>query len=109
MMKEAWEKAWDETPPEVRRRTQRWGPPKSKGQWACRLNGERNQCGTCGHFFTGTKSFDRHRTGPWGKQGVPSKRRCLTIPEMIEKGFTRNEYFYWTIDGASVDDENGAS
>lgn len=106
MMKEAWEKAWDETPWELRRRVQRWGPspinPETKKtKWACRLKGERNQCPTCGDFFSGLESFDAHRTGLDGKTQKGKRRaegpgRCLTLAEMRENGFVRNEYFYWT-------------
>ena len=104
-MKESWEKAWDEAKPEERRRCQRWGTPtgwnpKTKsGKWARRLKGERCQCGTCGHFFSEGKAFDAHRTGPFGKPGTPSKRRCLTLAEMANAGFGRNENFYLTKDG----------
>lgn len=88
-----WEIAWNEATVAERKTVRRWtyGVKNRSG-----LRGGRNQCPTCGEFFAGLEAFDAHRTGDWGKPKKPSKRRCLTLAEMVAEGFTRNEYFYLT-------------
>ena len=39
-------------------------------------------CRACGVAFRGVREFDVHRTGP------SAERRCLTTPEMSERGLT---------------------
>ena len=45
-----------------------------------KLRGEECLCTTCGWFFSGERSFDAHRTGPYGDPANP--RRCKTGAEM---------------------------
>jgi uncharacterized C2H2 Zn-finger protein len=51
---------------------------------------EVNQCPTCGELFNSFYAFDCHRTGDYGKN-----RRCLTIPEMLDKGMGINYQKRW--------------
>ena len=101
-----WPEAWDDATWEQKRTVIRWRP------WVKRNahigKDSLNQCPTCLEFFYSVRSFDAHRTGSFGKPGVPSKRRCRTIPEMLEKGLVRNEYFYWMRKGM-LDDAEDAS
>lgn len=43
-------------------------------------------CQTCGHFFSGTTAFDKHRVG----KHEPYERRCLGPDEMRAKGMVDN-------------------
>ena len=52
---------------------------------------ERCQCTVCGLYFLGEQAFDAHRVG---KVGTP-KRRCLTVPEMQRRGFSRTPRGNW--------------
>ncbi len=54
------------------------------------LRGDRNQCGSCGELFNSTFSFDKHRTGEFGKD-----RRCKTKEEMIAAGMDKNTAGFW--------------
>ena len=54
------------------------------------LKGNHNQCQGCKEYFNSTGAFDKHRTG---KHGVD--RRCRTVEEMIEIGFSLNAAGYW--------------
>jgi hypothetical protein len=54
-----------------------------------RLTGQRNQCPTCGKYFSRTSGFVKHRIGPFGDGplGTSPKRRCMTDEEMRKYGF----------------------
>jgi hypothetical protein len=54
------------------------------------LKGDRNQCQGCKEYFNSTGAFEGHRTG---KHGVD--RRCRTVDEMIEKGYSKNKLGFW--------------
>jgi hypothetical protein len=54
------------------------------------LKGDRNQCSGCNEYFNSTGAFEGHRTG---KHGVD--RRCRTVDEMIEKGYSKNKLGFW--------------
>jgi hypothetical protein len=54
------------------------------------LKGDRNQCTGCNEYFNSTGSFEGHRTG---KHGVD--RRCRTVEEMIERGYSKNKLGFW--------------
>jgi hypothetical protein len=61
-----------------------------------RLSGGRCRCSACGLYFTGTREFDRHRTGPYAKQGEwHGKRRCLSLLELQERGWRMNDRGFW--------------
>jgi hypothetical protein len=55
-----------------------------------KLTGDRNQCQGCKQFFNSTAAFDKHRTGQHGVD-----RRCLTEPEMLDKGMAKNSAEFW--------------
>lgn len=91
-----WGIAWQAATVEQRKTVRRWKAGFSKDPHRNGMRGDRNQCPTCGEFFASTSAFDKHRTGPWGKaDGTPSKRRCLTVQEMVDKGFLKNATDYW--------------
>jgi hypothetical protein len=54
------------------------------------LRGDRNQCPACHCYFNSTTAFEKHRTGSYGVD-----RRCLTVPEMEDKGMVINEAGFW--------------
>ena len=54
------------------------------------LKGDRNQCQSCKEYFNSTGAFEGHRTG---KHGVD--RRCRTVNEMIERGYSKNKLGFW--------------
>ena len=54
------------------------------------LKGDRNQCQSCKEYFNSTGAFEGHRTG---KHGVD--RRCRTVGEMIERGYSKNKLGFW--------------
>ena len=54
------------------------------------LKGDRNQCQSCKEYFNSTGAFEGHRTG---KHGVD--RRCRTVDEMIERGYSKNKLGFW--------------
>jgi hypothetical protein len=56
-----------------------------------KLNGQRNQCPTCGEYFTRNSVFDKHRTGNF----VPPQRRCLSPAEMVSKGMFLGNDGFW--------------
>ena len=61
-----------------------------------RLTGGRCQCSQCGLFFTGTREFDRHRTGSFGEIGqCNGDRRCLSVPELEARGWQMTERGFW--------------
>jgi hypothetical protein len=55
-----------------------------------KLNGQHNQCPTCGEYFRSNSSFDDHRTGAFGKD-----RRCLTTAEMVAEGMILGPTGFW--------------
>jgi len=55
-----------------------------------KVRGDRNQCAGCGELFNSSFAFDKHRTGEFG-----TKRRCLTVDEMLDKGMGKNTSGYW--------------
>lgn len=61
-----------------------------------RLTGGRCQCVACGMFFTSRREFDRHRTGDYARPGEwQGNRRCLTLAELLAKGWRTNERGLW--------------
>jgi hypothetical protein len=68
-------------------------PPSNglfRGKAHPRLNGQRNQCGSCGELFHSNAVFDAHRTGRY----EPDERRCLTATQMQARGFTCPDGFW---------------
>lgn len=63
----------------------------------------RAECRACTLFFNSTRSFDRHRTGTYR----PNTRRCLTIDEMMAKGFTKNAKGWWGVGLRNSQEEGG--
>ena len=59
-----------------------------------RLAGQRNQCPTCGMYFTSTHAFDNHRTGTY----TPQRRRCLSVDEMHDARMAPNAAGFWRIE-----------
>lgn len=60
------------------------------------LTGKRCQCAACGEYFNGVQPFERHRAGRFAKPGAwQGNRRCLTVPEMVARGFIRNAAGFW--------------
>jgi hypothetical protein len=65
-----------------------------------KLTGHRCQCRACGEYFSRERVFDRHRIGAHGVN-----RRCLTVTEMVARGWCRNTAGFWILtllDGAGV-------
>ena len=54
------------------------------------LNGDHNQCPTCGEYFNSTFAFDKHRIGAFVVD-----RRCRTVAEMQEAGMALNAGNWW--------------
>ena len=54
------------------------------------LNGDHNECPTCGQYFNSTFAFDKHRIGAFGKD-----RRCMTVEQMVEAGMVKNAGDWW--------------
>ncbi len=50
-----------------------------------------NFCRACGKDFTSEKYFDGHRKGSY----MPMARRCLTVPELITKGYDLDDNERW--------------
>ncbi|HVN45988.1 MAG TPA: hypothetical protein VMT66_12230 [Steroidobacteraceae bacterium] len=57
------------------------------------LTGNRCRCAACGEHFNSSSMFDLHRVGDWKDSGA--NRRCLSVPEMIAKGYLRNAAGFW--------------
>ena len=56
-------------------------------------------CPTCGEDFNGIRLFDAHRVGRHAylyDAEHPDGRRCLTLEEMLAKGWQRNRFGRWT-------------
>jgi len=62
-----------------------------------KLTGDHNQCPSCSEYFNSTTAFDTHLIRPYPGRGV---RICLTVPEMLTKGMSKNKGDWWI---ASVD------
>jgi len=63
-----------------------------------------NFCRPCGQDFNGLTLFDAHRVGKHeytyieGLQMKPRRidgRRCLSVDEMLEKGWVQNQRWRW--------------
>ena len=59
------------------------------------LSGRACQCATCGEFFNSDTMFGRHRVGHYERGSTPSSRRCLSVAEMLAKGWARNRRGLW--------------
>jgi hypothetical protein len=58
-----------------------------------------NECGKCGCDFNSIRLFDAHRVGKHAYlylAGLPDGRRCLTVDEMLNRGWTTNANGRWT-------------
>lgn len=51
------------------------------------------RCMECGEYFNSSGTFSRHRTGDWDDRGA--NRRCLTIAEMVAKGWEKSKSGHW--------------
>jgi len=60
---------------------------------AHRLTGSRCRCSTCGEVFNSVSTFDRHRVGAWQERGA--LRRCLTVYEMVIRGWSVTARGFW--------------
>lgn len=60
-----------------------------------KLTGNRCQCKGCGEYFNSAHTFDHHRVGHFAPINRPSTRRCLSVVEMLAKGWLRNEAGFW--------------
>jgi hypothetical protein len=58
---------------------------------ALTLTGHRNQCTGCNEYFNHDYGFDRHRVG----KHTRNHRRCLSVAEMVTKGFSKNAKGFW--------------
>ncbi len=54
------------------------------------LTGDRCQCTVCSLYFNSDYAFCKHRVG----RHMPMERRCLTEPEMLEKGMALVGHFW---------------
>lgn len=57
------------------------------------LTGNRCLCRECGEYFNSAWGFTEHRVGGWGNHG--HDRRCLTVDEMLKRGWSLNEAGFW--------------
>ena len=64
---------------------------KTESKMALTLTGHRNQCTDCDEYFNHEYGFDRHRIG----KHRGSQRRCLSVAEMVKKGFSKNAKGFW--------------
>jgi len=55
-----------------------------------KVSGDRNQCTGCDELFNSSASFEKHRTGDFGKD-----RRCMSVEEMTSKKMAKNAAGYW--------------
>lgn len=60
-----------------------------------KLTGNRCQCTGCGEYFNSAYTFDGHRVGLFAPINRPNTRRCLTVAEMMAKGWLRNDAGFW--------------
>lgn len=59
-----------------------------------------NLCTVCGEDFGGVQAFDAHRVGSHDycfDLSHPDGRRCLTVQEMLRRGFLRNSRDRWSL------------
>ena len=52
------------------------------------FGGQAQHCCACHQTFSGTTAGDMHRTGDHAVSSGPTRRRCLTLAEMTERGMT---------------------
>jgi len=55
-------------------------------------SGQRCECCACHEYFNKNYTFDAHRVGSFGAKNT---RRCLTVKEMEDRGFTKTQDDYW--------------
>lgn len=55
------------------------------------LNGDHNQCPSCGEYFNSSASFDGHRYG----KHTGNLRKCLTVDQMTAKGMSVDSGGWW--------------
>lgn len=60
---------------------------------AYRLTGARCRCARCDELFNSVSIFDRHRVGSYQERGT--LRRCLSVDEMVVRGWARNARGFW--------------
>lgn len=60
-----------------------------------RLSGSRCLCRGCGEYFNSATTFDGHRVGAFGSVRAPGTRRCLTVGEMLARGWLQNAAGFW--------------
>jgi hypothetical protein len=65
-----------------------------------RLTGNRCRCSGCGEYFNSVSIFDRHRAGDWQERGA--NRRCLTVDQMLAKGYLKNAAGFWIEKGRAA-------
>lgn len=60
-----------------------------------KLSGNRHLCRACQEYVSSDSVFDRHhhRIGGFGDPTNP--RRCLTVTEMLDKGFAKSDRGFW--------------
>lgn len=56
-----------------------------------KLTGQRNQCPTCGEYFSSNRAFTKHRIGEFADRS----RRCRTPDEMRAAGMGINAGGWW--------------
>lgn len=60
------------------------------------LTGGRCQCAACGLYFTGTREFDRHRTGSYAEiRQRNGSRRCMSLEELEARDWRMTERGFW--------------
>ncbi len=55
-----------------------------------KLKGKRCQCSACEQGFNRESTFNKHRVGVIGVD-----RRCLTVEEMKDRGWRKNDLGFW--------------
>lgn len=75
-----------------------------------KLTGNRCRCAKCGTLFNSVSVFDRHRVGSW--QDAGKYRRCLSVDEMVARGWSQNARGFWIerqrIDHLRTDNERSS-
>lgn len=94
-MKTEWEQAWDDATVAERKTVRYWKAGFGRDPHRNGMRGDKNQCSGCGELFSSGSAFEKHRTGPFGVKGKPSNRRCLTVAEMVSKGYLKNATGFW--------------
>ena len=54
-------------------------------------SGQRNECCACGEYFAKNSTFTNHRIGSFKHD----TRRCMTVKEMLDKGFSKSQTDFW--------------